>query len=160
MSVAQATFTAQRSGSRWLLLGSLALNLFFIGVAAAMFIRAPEPQHTWDPNVFVRVERLAATLPPADAQIVRAAMDANHATIAEAQDAYHQARDDIRATLRQDPFKVEAMRAAVVKARATRQAYDEVIQGVFTDAAARMSSAGRYALANWPHGHKPRSKPQ
>jgi uncharacterized membrane protein len=75
MSVAQATFTTTRSGSRWLLLGSLALNLFFVGIAVAMFIRAPE-QRTWDRNVFVRVERLAATLPAADAQILRAAMDA------------------------------------------------------------------------------------
>jgi uncharacterized membrane protein len=160
MSVAQATFISRRSGASWLLLGSLALNLFFIGIAAAMFIRGPEPPRVWDRNVFVRVERLAATLPPADAQIVRAAMDANHAAIAKTQDAYHQARDDIRETLRQDPFKVEAMRAAMVKARAARQAYDQVIQDVFADAAAKMSPAGRYALADWPHGHKPRSKPQ
>ena len=155
MSVAQATFTATRSGPRWLLLGSLALNLFFVGIAVAMFIRAPPPQH-WDRNVFVRVERLAATLPPADAQILRAAMDANHDAIEQAQSAYHNARDDIRETLRQDPFKVEAMRAAVAKARAARQAYDEVIQGVFTDAAAKMSSAGRHALADWPRGRKPK----
>jgi uncharacterized membrane protein len=159
MSVAQATFSASRGGSRWLLLGSLALNLFFVGIAIAMAIRAPEPPG-WDPDVFVRVERLATSLPPADASILRAAMEANHTAIAQTQDAYHAARDEIRQTLRQDPFKVEAMRAAVVKARAARQAYDEVIQGVFTDAAAKMSPAGRYALANWPHGHKPRSKPQ
>jgi uncharacterized membrane protein len=159
MSVAQATFTARRNGSRWLLLGSLALNLFFIGIAAAMFIRGPAPRH-WDRNVFVRVERLAATLPPADAQIVRAAMDTNHAAIAKAQDAYHQARDEMRESLRQDPFKVEALRAAGAKASAARQAYYDLIQNVFADAAAKMSPAGRYALADWPHGHKPRSKPQ
>ena len=156
MSVAQATFTASRGSSRWLLLGSLALNLFFVGIAAAMFIRGPAVR-TWDPDVFVRVERLAATLPPADAQILRAAMDANHAAIAQAQNAYHDARDGIRQTLRQDPFKVEAMRAAMAKTRVTRQAYDQVIQGVFADAAAKMSSAGRHTLADWPHGHKPGS---
>ncbi len=159
MSVAQATFAAPRSGSRWLLLGSLALNLFFVGIAVAMLIRAPAPR-TWDPDVFVRVERLAATLPPADAQILRAAMDANHAAIAQTQDAYHDARDDIRETLRQDPFKLEAMRAAMAKTRVTRQAYDQAIQGVFADAAAKMSSAGRHALADWPHGRNPRSKPR
>ena len=84
-----------------------------------MFIRAPAPRH-WDRDVFVRVERMAATLPPADAQILRTAMEANHAAIEQAQDAYHAARDDIRETLRQDPFKVEAMRAAMAKARAAR----------------------------------------
>ncbi len=51
------------------------------------------------------------------------------------------------------------MRAAMAKTRATRQAYDQVIQGVFADAAAKMSSAGRQALADWPHGHKSGSNP-
>ena len=105
------------------------------------------------------MERLAATLPPADGQIIRAAMDANHDAIAKAQSAYHKARDDIRATLRQDPFKLEAMRAAAAKASAARQAYYELIQGVFADAAAKMSSAGRHALADWPRRRKPRNKP-
>ena len=59
MSIAQAVPTMDRSSSRWLLLGSLALNLFFLGVAIAMAVRAPAPSY-WDRNVFVRVERLAA----------------------------------------------------------------------------------------------------
>ena len=69
---------------RWLLLSSLALNLFFVGVAIAMAIRAPAPSY-WDPNMFVRVERLAATLPPADADILRGQINARHAAIADAQ---------------------------------------------------------------------------
>src|SRR4051812_33941307 len=98
MSVAQA-FSPTRSGnSRWLLLGSLALNLFFVGVAAAMAIRAPAPPSRWDPSVFVRVERLAANLPPADADILRGAIKANHDAIDGAQTGYHRARDGIRAT--------------------------------------------------------------
>ena len=38
-----------------------------------MAIRAPAPAPRWDPDVFVRVERLSATLPPADADILRGA---------------------------------------------------------------------------------------
>ena len=64
MSIAHALPGATHGSPRWLLLGSLALNLFFIGVAIAMAVRAPAPSY-WDRNVFVRVERLAATLPPA-----------------------------------------------------------------------------------------------
>ncbi len=157
MTVAQASFSTARGGSRWLLLGSLALNLFFVGIAVAMFIRGPAVRH-WDPDVFVRMERLAANLPPADGQILRTAMDSNHAAIEQAQDAYHAARDEIRQTLRQEPFKVEALRVVMAKVRATRQTYDQVIQGVFADAAAKMSSAGRQALADWPHGGKPGGK--
>ena len=48
MSVAHLTPSmAERGSSRWLLLGSLALNLFFIGVAIAMAVRAPAAP-TWD----------------------------------------------------------------------------------------------------------------
>ena len=70
MSIAQYAPTITRGSSRWLLLGSLALNLFFVGVAVAMAIRAPAPP-AWDRNVFVRVEHIADTLPPADADLLR-----------------------------------------------------------------------------------------
>jgi uncharacterized membrane protein len=140
---------ARRAGSRWLLLGSLALNLFFVGVAVAMAVRAPAPPPRWDPNVFVRIDRLAATLPTADADLLRRMIATNHAAIENTQDKYHAARDEIRATLRQNPFKVDDMRAAMAKTRAARQSFDLVIQGVFADAAAKMSTAGRLALADW-----------
>jgi uncharacterized membrane protein len=148
MSVAFAPSALARGTSRWLLLVSLALNLFFVGVVVAIAIRAPAPS-TWDRNVFVRVERLAAALPPADGDIVRKAMQAHHDAIEQAQSNYQAAREEIRATLRQDPFKVEDMRAAMAKTRAARQAYDQIIQGVFADAAPQLSSAGRHALADW-----------
>lgn len=151
MSVAQAIFTPERSGSRWLLLGSLALNLFFIGIAIAMAIRAPAPSR-WDPNVFVRVERLAATLPPADAKILRSDMNAHHDAIARAQEAYMSARAQIRAALRQQPFSADSLRATMAKTQDERQAYYELMHNVFADAAAKMSPAGRRAMADSPHG--------
>src|SRR5262249_4349604 len=147
MSVAQAFPTTERGSSRWLLLGSLALNLFFVGVAIAMAVRAPAPSY-WDRNVFVRAERLAATLPPGDAQILRSEIDASRSTIADNQLAYHKAQDSIHESLRQEPFDVEAMRAAMAKTRAARQAFDSSIQGVFAVIAAKISPAGRRALAD------------
>jgi len=150
MSLAQAFHAPSRSsGARWLLLGSLALNLFFIGVAVAMAIRGPAAAPRWDPDVFVRVERLAATLPPADADLLRGAFQADHGKIADAQDAYYSARRAIHETLRQDPFNVDDMRAAMARMRAARQNYDQVIQGVFAGAAVKMSSAARHAVADW-----------
>jgi uncharacterized membrane protein len=148
MSVAFAPSALTRSSTRWLLLVSLAFNLFFIGVVVAIAIRAPAPS-SWDRNVFVRVERLAATLPPADAAILRGQMQAHHDAIEQSQNNYRAAREEIRETLRQDPFKVEDMRAAMTKSRAARQAYDQIIQGVFADLAPQLSSDGRHALADW-----------
>jgi uncharacterized membrane protein len=154
MSIAHAVPTVTPGYSRWLLLGSLALNLFFIGVAVAMAIRAPAPSY-WDPNIFVRVERLAATLPPADADILRGQINENHAAIDDTQAKYHSARQHIHDALRQEPFDVEAMRAATAQTRAARQAFDQTVQGVFANIAAKISPAGRQALANWPPGRRP-----
>ena len=154
MSVAHAFPTVERGTSRWLLLGSLALNLFFVGIAIAMAVRAPAPSY-WDRNVFVRIERLAATLPPADADIVRGEVNANRARIESAQTAYHTAQDHIHEVLRQEPFDVEAMRAAMAKTRAARLTSDQTVQDVFAVIAAKISPAGRQAMANWPPGRKP-----
>jgi uncharacterized membrane protein len=154
MSVAQLmpSMTA-RGSSRWLLLGSLALNLFFIGIAIAMAIRAPAPP-SWDRNVFVRVERLAASLPAADGNLLRDQIKANHASIEDTQNKYRAAQDAIRTTLRQEPFDAATLQAAMANTRAARQNFDQAIQGVFAASAAQMSPAGRHALADWPPGRK------
>jgi uncharacterized membrane protein len=157
MSIAQLAPSMTRGASRWLLLGSLALNLFFVGVALAMAIRAPAPSY-WDRDVFVRVERLAAALPPADADILRDRIKTNRETIGSAQTKYRSAQNTIRQALRREPFDAEAMRAAMAETRTARQTYDQAIQGVYADAAAQMSSAGRNALADWPPSRKSRGK--
>lgn len=159
MSVAHAVPVATPNSSRWLLLGSLALNLFFVGIAIAMLVRAPASSF-WDRNVFVRVERLAATLPPADADLLRGEINANRSTIETAQMAYHAAQDHIHDVLRQEPFDIGAMRTAMANTRAARQNYDQTIQGVFAVIAGKISPAGRQALANWPPGRKPVSDKQ
>jgi len=153
MTIAQYAPAITRGSSRWLLLGSLALNLFFLGVAVALVVRAPAPP-TWDRNVFVRVERVAATLPPSDADILRGQIEANRQKIEQAQSTYRAAQDTIRETLRADPFDAEAMRAGMTKTRMARQTFDQTIQGVFATAASQMTSAGRHALADWPPGRK------
>lgn len=159
MTVAQYAPAVSRFSSRWLLLGSLALNLFFVGVALAMAIRAPAPP-AWDRNVFVRVEHIADTLPPADADLLRGQITANRQLIDDAQRQYHTAQDQIHETLRHVPFEAEAMRAAMAKTRSARQNFDQVIQGVFAFSAAQMSQAGRSALADWPPGRKTTSNSQ
>ncbi len=141
------------SPSRWLLLGSLALNLFFVGIAVAMAVRAPSPP-PWDRNVFVRVDRLAASLPPADGDLLRGQIKAGTAAIEDTQARYRTAQDGIRSMLRQEPFDTAALQAAMAATRAARQNFDQTIQGVFAHAASQMSPAGRRALADWPPGRK------
>ena len=59
---------------RWLLLGSLALNLFFVGAAGAVAFRytSPVPLATVariDRSLPSRFDRIATSLPPADAAV-------------------------------------------------------------------------------------------
>jgi uncharacterized membrane protein len=159
MTIAHTAPTITRFSSRWLLLGSLALNLFFAGVALAIVIRAPAPP-TWDRNVFVRVEHIADTLPPADADLLRGQIGANRQLIDDSQTQFRAAQAQIHEALRHEPFDVEAMRAAMAKTRAARQNFDQIIQGVFAFSASQMSPAGRKALADWPPGRKTTSNPQ
>ena len=105
MSIAQfAPAAVTRGSSRWLLLCSLALNLFFVGVAVAMAIRTPSAP-TWNRDVFVRIERIAATLPPADADLLRGEVKADKQKLEAAQSQYFAARQDIHTALRSDAFK-------------------------------------------------------
>ena len=154
MSVAQLAPATTRASSRWLLLGSLALNLFFIGVVVALAIRSPAPAPAWDRDVFVRVERIAASLPPADGDILRNRIKASRADIETAQTRHRTAQDVIRQTLRAQPFNPDTLRAAMAETRTARQAFDQTIQAMFAGAAAQMSQAGREALADWPPGRK------
>ncbi len=155
MTISLAPAAMTRGSSRWLLLGSLALNLFFIGIMLAMAVRAPAPTpSTWDPDVFVRMERIAQTLPAGDAAILRAHVDAERATVANAQSTWQSDRDSIREVLRQEPFDAAALRSIMARTRADRQAYDQVLQNLFAEAASKMSHEGRLALANWPPNRK------
>jgi uncharacterized membrane protein len=157
MSIASSMMAEERT-SRWLLLGSLALNLFLVSAAGALAARhyfaPPAPPPTIDRSIGARMERLAATLPPADADVLRATYRADVATVEASRDAYRKAQDDVRQTLREEPFRPDAMRAATVKTRAARQGFDEAVQDVIATAAGKMSPAGRNKLADWPPGQR------
>ena len=156
-SIAHALSTPAPASPRWLLFASLALNLFFVGIAAAMLIRSPAPP---DRSVSARIERLAVTLPASDAGKLRGKFEANRAAVENARAVYDNARETIGAALRRDPFDAEALREAMTKARATRQFFDMVLQSVVASAAAEMSLEGRQKLGEWPPGSRaPNSRP-
>ncbi|MCW5691781.1 MAG: periplasmic heavy metal sensor [Pseudolabrys sp.] len=149
MTATHFTAATTRPATRWLLLGSLALNLFFIGIAIAMAVRPAPPPRTWDRDVFVRTERLAEGLPQADRDILLKQMEANRPAIEKTQTAYRAAQESIRDNLRKEPFDPAAMRAAMNDTRAARQAFDIAVQNAFASATEQMSQNGRTALADW-----------
>ena len=150
MTIAHVVSPGAPATPRWLLLGSLALNLFFIGVAGALLIRSTQPAPPIDRSVGARIERLATTLPGPDADKLRAQFGARRDAVEAAQGVYRNRQEVIRQALRAEPFNVEAMRAAMADTRAARQSFDLLLQGIIATAAAEMSPDGRGKLAQWP----------
>lgn len=144
---------AGSSATRAALLVSLALNVFLISAGAAIVARhywAPNPTATIDRSAGGRIERIAATLPTADAEILRGAFRTRQAAVQAAQDAYRGAQERVSAALRGNPFDTDALRAAMGETRAARQVFDRSLQDVLAEAAAKMSPAARDRLAEWP----------
>jgi uncharacterized membrane protein len=163
MSLATLAAMRDERTSRWLVLASLALNLFFVGAGGALVARhylaapaaSPAPV---DRSVAARMERLAVTLPSSDAEILRAEYRTKATNVDGARETYRKAQDEVRRILRAEPFQGDAMRAAMTEQRAARQAFDQLLQDVIASAAAKMSPAGRSKLADWPPGQRSDTK--
>ncbi|HEV2957318.1 MAG TPA: periplasmic heavy metal sensor [Xanthobacteraceae bacterium] len=128
---------------------SLALNLFFLGAWAALAWRhyAWQQHGPWNPAS--RIERLAAALPPGDADKLRGEFRAHQSNIEAAITSYRQAQRRMREALRAEPFNTEALRAAMAEARVARGKLDEALQDVIATAGAAMTPQGRRSLADW-----------
>lgn len=138
-----------RRTSRVLLLVSLALNLFFIGAAVALAWRhyAWDRREAWTPGA--RVERLAASLPSADADKLRAAFRTHMPAIESARGAYRAAHERLRESLRAEPYNADDVRAAMADIRGARGKLDEALQETILSASAQMGPDSRRALADW-----------
>ena len=139
---------------RWWLLGSLALNLFFVGATGAVAIRysGPVPLATVariDHSLAGRVDRMAAKLPPPDAQVLRAQLRSEAVKVAAAQADLRLAQEDVRKSLRAQPFDADAMRAAMTESQAAHDNVDRVIHDMISATAPKMSVVGRLKLADW-----------
>jgi len=141
--------------SRFLLVGSLALNLFFIGTIGAL---AARHYMTWSQPAAVerprtaaaRIERFAAPLPAADAEKLRAAFRARASAAEGARGALNGAFERIQGALRAEPFDPARLSAAFKEARTVRPAYEIAMQEIIETAAGTMSRDGRNKLAEWP----------
>ena len=155
-----------RSGTmRWLLPVSLTLNLVFAGAAGASFLRHSEavplePVSHMTRGAEQRLDRIATSLPESDAQIMRRAIRADAAKVVAAQASLRLSQEDVRSSLRAEPFDPAAVRAAMAETNAARDNYYEVLHNVIASAAAKMSPIGRSKLADWPPPRLPQHRDQ
>ena len=138
-----------RRTSRVVLLVSLALNLFFLGAVAAFALRhyAWDRRDAWTPSA--RVERLAASLPPGDADKLRAAFREHTPAIEAARGAFRASHERLRQNLRAEPYNADAVRSAMADIRAARSKLDEALQETIVSASSQMGPDSRRALADW-----------
>jgi uncharacterized membrane protein len=152
--IASISAMGRDRGTRWLVFVSLALNLFFVGVAGALVVRhytqAPAASTApLDRTAAARIERLAANLPAKDAEILRGEFRARAPMVEGARDEYRRMLDVARAFLRIEPFDDAAMRTALAAARGARQIFDQLMHELIVTAAGKMSAEGRNKLADW-----------
>lgn len=141
--------------ARWLLLGSLGLNLFFVGAAGAVALRysSEVPLSAVariDHSASERLNRLAGTLPSTDAQLMRAQLRVDAQRVAAAQADLRLSQDKYRNSLRAEPFDRDAMLAAMTDVQTARENFDVALHDVIASAAPKMSIVGRNKLADWP----------
>ena len=132
----------------WLLLGSLALNLFFAGAAGAVAYRYTSPVPLApvariDNNLVGRLNRVADTLPPSDADVMRAQLHEDAVKIATAQADLRLSQDDVRRSLRADPFDADAMRSAMTANHAAHERFDQVVHDMLSAARSEERRVGK-----------------
>ena len=144
--------TAEDRTSRRIVLWSLGLNLFFIGLVAALLVRlsiAPPATAPIDRSANGRIERIAAILPAPDAEVIRAEYRTKAAPVDAARDEFERAIDAVRQTFRAEPYDSGATRAAMAEARTARQKFELLLHDIIASAVSKMSPAGRQNLADW-----------
>jgi hypothetical protein len=150
-------FTDALSGTRarHLLLGSLTLNFVFAGAAGALGLQHAtklpplQPVVGMNRGVEQRFDRIAAALPANDANIMRAEFHAQAIKLATAETQVRLSEQAVRDSLRAQPFDPAAVRAAMAATTQARDRFSELVHETVAGATAKMTPAGRQALADW-----------
>lgn len=150
-------FTDALSGARarYLLLGSLTLNLVFAGAAGAVAFQHAtklpplQPVVGMNRGVEQRFDRIAAALPANDAKIIRAEFHVQAFQLATAETQVRLSEQAVRDALRAQPFDPAAVRVAMAQTSQAKDRFFKLVHETVAGATAKMSPAGRQALADW-----------
>lgn len=136
---------------RWLLIASLALNLFFIGglVSVATHRLGHSGAPAQDRTLEARIDRLTASLPKQDAALLQAQFKTTESAIEAARRTSREAQQAVRTALTAEPFDPAAAAQALSTLRDARDRLWSEIHGALVKAAIAMSPEGRERLARW-----------
>jgi heavy-metal resistance protein len=102
-----------------------------------------------DRGVEQRFDRIAGALPASDATIMRAEFHTQAIQLATAETQVRLSEQAVRDSLRAQPFDPAAVRTAMDETSQARNRFLQVVHETVASATAKMSPAGREALADW-----------
>lgn len=136
-------FAARSSPVLVLLLLSLAVNVFVLGVAATSWRRSDASNGERDRAL----ARLAAKLPAEDAALVRQGARARRAQMQSARQEFDVAVREATASAARDPFDPQAFALSLAALRQKRIAITDLRIEFYTQVAPQLSARGRRQLA-------------
>ncbi len=110
-----ASGPAPARGGRWLLVGSLALNLLFVGGLAALWLKGPPGfHHRWGPSqTAFGIMRFSGELPPERREAVRRHLREARQSLKDVRDGLRSARAKAAEVLAAPDYTAEKMQAAL-----------------------------------------------
>ena len=134
---------------RLALMASLALNVLIIGAVAGTLLMSRH--HGWRGHKGKQFGLIgfAQTLPADRAEVVRAKIASEEATLAPLRKAERDARDAARAILMQEPFDAEKFKAALARAAEADAKEKSARMSLLATTAAELTPDERRQLHNW-----------
>lgn len=133
---------------RWLLVTSLALNLFLGGLFAGQWL-AESDDGPWrhGQSVRLRFGTMLDSLPPATREMAHQVMERHRPATRAAFQKLRQARAEVSAALAAEPFKPEALDAAFTAYREASAAAHLELQRAMAEVAAKLPPEARKTMA-------------
>ena len=134
---------------RWILVASMAANVFLVGFIGAEAWRVVRRGGGLASTALtdVALPRILERLPPADGRLVGDAFARRLPELAELQRRAREAVERLRAEMARSPFDPEGVRAAMRELREARSRLSGVLEEILVDVLPRMSDEGRRILS-------------
>jgi uncharacterized membrane protein len=126
---------------------SLALNLFLVGVIAGRGVGAGGGFEFTPRKLKVAIERVTRVLPEADATLLRDRFEAQRADLTQRFQALQDARRAVGAALKAEPYDAAAFDVAYAAMQARSQELQASIHAVLKGSIGQFSEEGRRAVA-------------
>ena len=134
----------------WVLIASLTLNLFLVGLIAGDRLSPPPPPESIPGTVFADLRRMSEALPPETRGEIRDRFEVHRPELIRGLMAMRAARHDVRDVLQREPYDPDALRAAFDTLRERTDAVQAIVHTALIEVAGQLDPDERLAIARPP----------